>query len=317
MTRVVVLEEIHADGLALLASAPGVETVEGWRLDRSALLAALAPAEAMLVRISRLDAEMIAAAPGLKVISKHGVGCDNIDLAAARAAGVPVTVTAGANDLSVAEHTLALMLAAAKRLPEMGAIVRGDYRKRGAILGADLAGRRVLILGYGRIGRRVAPLCRAFGMGVTLFDPALTGRAEADGYPVAASLAEGLTGADVLTIHVPSDAATRGLIGADELRQMAPGAIVVNCARGGIVDEAAVAALSAEGHLGGVAFDVFSEEPIRPDNPLLSIPGAVLTPHTGAMSVEAMRRMGVQSAQNVLDGLVGRIDPAALFRPGP
>lgn len=317
MARVVVLEEIHPDGLARLASAPDVSVVEGWRLDRDGLLEALAPAEAILVRISTLDAGMIGAAPGLKVISKHGVGCDNIDLDAAAAAGVPVTVTAGANDQSVAEHALALMLAAAKRLPEMDGIVRGDYRRRGSILGADLAGRRVLILGYGRIGRRVAPLCKAFGMTVTLLDPALEGRAEADGFAVAPNLAEGMRGADVLTAHVPAVAANLGLIGAAELRLMAPGAIIVNCARGGVIDEAAVAALAAEGHIGGVAFDVFSEEPIRPDNPLLTVEGAVLTPHAGAMSAEAMRRMGVQSAENVLAGLAGRIDPAALFRPGP
>ncbi|MEM7524437.1 MAG: NAD(P)-dependent oxidoreductase [Pseudomonadota bacterium] len=312
--RVVVLEEIHSDGLARLSEAPGVEVVEGWRLSREALFQALGGAAAILVRFAPLGADMIAAAPGLQIISKHGVGCDNIDTAAARAAGAEVTVTADANAQSVAEHTLALLLAAAKRLPMAAEVVRMDYGRRREMLSLDLSGRRILLVGYGRIGRRVAPLCAAFGMKVVIFDRSRADAGEIDGYEAAPTLAEGLTGAGALSLHAPLTAATRALIDRDALLRLAPGAIVVNSSRGGLVDEAALAALAQEGHIAGVAFDVYEEEPIRPGNPLLKLPGAVLTPHTAAMSEAGMRRMAVGAAANILDAFAGLLDPAMRFK---
>lgn len=309
---ILVLEEIHEAGLDRLAAAP-VEMAAGWRLAPEALAAALARAEGLVVRTSPLTAEMIRAAPGLKVISKHGVGCDNIATDAARAAGVPVTVTADANAQSVAEHTLALLLAAAKRLMRADEAVRRDYGWRGSALSADLDGRRILIAGYGRIGSRVAPLCAAFGMDVTIWDPILPETPEIDGYVRAPSLAAGLAGAGALSVHVPLTAETRNLIDRAALLRLAPGALVVNCARGGVVDEAALAALAADGHVGGVGSDVFTEEPTQPDNPLLRIAGAALSPHTAAMSEAGMRRMSTRAAENALDGVLRRVREDMLF----
>lgn len=312
---VLIPEIIHPDGVALLREA-GCEPVEGWLSGPAAARAALKEAEAVIVRTAPFGAEMIAAAPRLRVISKHGVGCDNIDVAAARARGIAVAVTAAANAPSVAEHAMALMLAAARNLGRLGAAARGDFARRGRDRVVDLAGRRLLIVGYGRIGRRLARLAAAFGMEVTAFDPAATAEAdgEANGVRMVASLAEGLRGAEVLSVHVPLAPQTRHLIDEAALRLLAPGAIVVNCARGGVVDDAALARLAAEGHVGGVASDVFETEPPAPDDPLLAIEGAILTPHAAAMSEEAKRAMAVGAARNALDGLAGRLDEAMIFR---
>lgn len=312
MAHVLVTEKVHDDGLAILEAA-GHDVARGWEMSAADAAAALARAEGMLLRTNRIDAAAIAAAPSLKIISRHGVGCDNIDLAAAKAAGVTVAISAGANDGAVTEHTIALLLSAAKKLKAMDDVVRTDYAGgRAGHLGADLAGRRILVLGYGRIGRRVAPICRAFGMDVVLRDIALD-VAEIDGFPVAASLEAGLRGAGALTVHTPLDEATRGLIGDAELALLAPGALVVNCARGGIIDEAALVRAVQSGRVGGVGSDVFSREPTTPDNPLLTLEDAALTPHTAAMTPESMRMMATVAAQNIVDYLSGELDERMIF----
>ena len=312
MTTVFLTEPIHEEGVAILRDA-GATIHFGWELDDAARTAALAETDAIVARVQKIGAEVFAAAPNLKVISRHGVGCDSIDLNAAEAAGVTVAISAGANDGAVAEHTMALMLAAAKRLREMGEITRNDWSARTGRLSADLTGRKTLVLGYGRIGRRVAPLCRAFGMEVVLHDLRLTG-AEKDGFAIAPTLEEGLKGAGALSVHVPLDETTRAMIGARELALMAPGALVVNAARGGIIDEDALTAAVRCGHVMGAATDVFSEEPVLKDNPLLALDDAILTPHSAAMSPESMRLMAVIAAKNALAGVAGTLDPQFVFK---
>lgn len=314
MKTVFVTEEIHPDGLALLRKEPELEVVESWKLGEAAKRAALARAQAILVRIDLVDALMIAAAPDLMLISKHGVGCDNIDLAAARAAGALITVTADANAASVAEHTLALLLAAAKNLRASDLTAREDYTRRGCDRSVDIAGKRALIFGYGRIGKRVAQLLQAFSVDVTYWDPALKPEDRTEWMSAAKSLGDALSGTDILTIHAPLTAETRNVIDRVALERLAPGAIVINCARGGIVDEAALAELARSGHIGGVGVDVFSVEPIAPDNPLLTVENAILTPHVAAMTGESMRRMSRRAAQNVLDGFAGALDPEMLYQ---
>lgn len=313
MAVVVIPEVIHDEGIAMLRAA-GHEPVARWLDGAEAARAALGRAEAVIVRTEPFGAAMIEAAPHLRLISKHGVGCDNIDLAAAQARGIAVTVTAGANAQSVAEHAMALMLASARNLGRLGAAARGDFAARGRWRIVDLAGRRLLILGYGRIGRRVARMAAAFGMEVTAFSPGAAGDGAAR---LVASLEEGLAGADVLSIHAPLTDRSRNLIDEAALRRLAPGAIVVNTARGGIVDDAALARLVAEGHIGGVASDVFREEPPGPDDPLFGVEGAILTPHAGALSEDAKQEMARRAARNVIDGLAGRLDPAELFGGPP
>lgn len=312
MFNVLVIEKVHDAGLEIIRNAPNLTLIEGWTLSPEEWERMLPTVDAMLVRISPVPAEMINAAPNLKVIAKHGVGCDNIDLETCRARGITVAIAADANASSVAEHTLMMILGLAKNLGTMDGAVRRDYSKRMTTRVVDVAGRRILVLGYGRIGKLVAPLCRAFGMEVVLHDKLLQS-ATCDGYEVAQTLADGLDGADFLTVHVPLTPETKGFVGREELSRMNPGAFVVNCARGGIVDEAALRDLMETGHLGGVASDVFSAEPILPDNPILEIEGSLLTPHSAALSEESVRRMATRAASNIRDCLNGELPPDMKF----
>lgn len=309
--RVFVTEPIHADALALLRGA-GLAVIEGQGLSPGAFDAALRAAEVVLVRTRKLP-EAAMGAP-LRLVSKHGTGVDNIPLGVAREAGVAVMNTPGANAAGVAEHTLMLMLALAKRLPAMQDAARATGAVPGGARIADLAGRRLLLLGYGAIARCVAALASAFGMRVTVLSRSLTGARTAEGYAVATDLRAALPEADVLSLHIPLAPETRGMIGAPELALLPPGALVINTARGGLIDEAALAAAD---HLGGIALDVTEAEPIPRDHPLLNRPDAILTPHSAAMSAGAFRQMGMDAAQNVLDFLAGRLDPAKVVVPPP
>ena len=304
---VLVTEPIDPAGLEVLKQAP-VEAVYGWETPPEQMSEVLARTAAMVVRIEQIDAAKMQAAPNLRVISRHGVGCDNIDLVYTKAHDIAVAITAFANYASVAEHVLALLLSLAKDLPSMDQAARHDFANKDAYHAVDIEGRTILVLGYGRIGARVATLCKACGMRVIVRDVMLPAdRQEIDGHEVVPDLPTGLRQADVLTVHVPRNEQTINLIGRAQLEMMKPGGYVINCARGGIVDEAALAQLLNSGHLAGVASDVFSVEPIAPDNPLLGAKRCVLTPHSASLSVECMRKMAVHSAQNAVDFLAGNM----------
>lgn len=303
MPRVLVTEPVHPDALALLRHA-GLDVVEAAHLSSGEVAEALHEAEVILVRTRQLDAALMR--PPLRLVSKHGTGVDNVPLAAARAGGVWVTNTPGANAIAVAEHTMMLMLALAKALPAMQAVRAGDAPNPLARV-VDLAGRRLLLVGYGATGQRVAALAAVFGMQVTVHSPRLTDTRTPEGYRVAPDLRAALPEAEVLSLHCPLTPATRGLIGADAIARLPVGALVINTARGGLIDEAALAAAR---HLGGVGLDVTEHEPIRHDHPLSSLPNVILTPHVAGVSAGAFRRMGMDAAQNILDVLVGRPDPA-------
>lgn len=296
MARVLVTEAVHPDALALLR-AGGCEVVAE---------AAPGTVEAILVRTRKLAPEDMGGR--LRVISKHGVGVDNIPLDAARAAGIAVTNTPGANAVSVAEHAMMLILALAKCLPGMVAAARSAGRLDPALPVHDLEGRRLLVVGFGQSGRRLAAMAAAFGMTVTVHSPRLTGPRTAEGHRIAPDLRAALAEADVLSLHCPLTPATRGLIGRAELAALPAGAIVVNTARGGLIDEVALAE-AAQDHLGGFGLDVLEAEPVRPDEPLLALPNGIVTPHSAGVSAEAFRRMGMDAAQNVLDALAGRLRP--------
>jgi D-3-phosphoglycerate dehydrogenase len=297
-------EPIHEDGLALLAEG-GAEVLRGWEMDAAAKAAALARAGAAIVRMARVDAAFLGAAPGLGVVAKHGVGVDNIDLVAARARGVAVVNTPEANAVSVAEHALALLLALAKRLPAMDAAVRAGGWTKDVAQPVELAGLPVAVLGFGRSGRRFAALAAALGMEVRVWSRSVSGPVTPEGFAVAGTLAAALEGAAAVSVHLPLSDETRGLIGAEALARLAQGAFVVNVGRGGVVDEAALAAAS---HLGGVGMDVFEVEPPLPGNPLLGRADAILTPHAAGPTGAALRRMGIEAARGVLDWAEGRLE---------
>ncbi len=311
---VAVLEPIHAEGVALLRAQCDVALL----YEQGAAADAVWPrADGLVIRTAPLPPEHLARCPRLKVIGKHGVGIDNIPLAAATAAGIAVVNTPGANALAVAEGAVALMLAVVKRVRAgHDLVVGGHFAERGPWRAGDLSGRTLGLVGGGRIAAEVARICgRGFDMRVLLFDPyAGAARAAAMGAEHCASLDDVLARADVISIHVPLTSETRGLIGAERLVRMKPSAILVNTARGGIVDEPALAAALAGGRLGGAGIDVFEQEPPAPDNSLFRLPNVVLSPHVAGITEDSARRLALGAAEGVLDVLAGR-RPEALMNP--
>lgn len=316
MPHVLLLRPIHLDAVARLEAAPGVTVAVAEDLSPAALAGPLARAEAVIVRVHPVDAAFVAAAPALRIVARHGVGYDLVDVPALTARGIPLTITADANAASVAEHALALMLACARHLPAHDAAVRrGDWAGARRPT-AELAGRRALLVGFGRIGARVAPLCAAFGMRVAVHDPrAAPAAIRAAGAEPAPDLAAALGVADVVSLHCPATDATRGLVDAAFLAALPPGAILVNTARGALVDEAALADALRSGRLAAAGLDVFAEEPIPADHPLLVLPTLVATPHVAAGTAEAMRRMALSAADSVLARFAGTLGPEAVVNP--
>jgi D-3-phosphoglycerate dehydrogenase / 2-oxoglutarate reductase len=266
-------------------------------------------ADALIVRTSPVAAADVARARRLKVIGKHGVGVDNIPLEVARARGIAVVNTPGANADGVAELVLAMALAAARHLVAADRALRAGRLAQAALpTGRELAGRRLGVAGFGEVGRRVAELfARALRAPVIAYDPGLPPEAiRAVGATAAASLDELVAASEVLSLHLPLTAQTRGLIGARELALMPDGAILVNTARGGIVDEADLAAALARGRPAAAASDVFATEPPPPDHPLLQLPNFIATPHIGAATEEALDRVGLMVVEQVLEVLAGK-----------
>jgi D-3-phosphoglycerate dehydrogenase len=277
----------------------------------SAILAELAArvsADAILARQGDVDAAAIAASPRLRIIARHGVGVDEVDLAAAAALGVMVTRAPGSNTQAVAEHTLALVLALVKDLRPFSVAIAGGGWRGGATQCRDVAGLRLGLVGCGAIGRAVARLAGAFALTVAAFDPAAgdTGAIER-----VASLTDLAAASDVLSVHCPLTPDTRGLIGARVLAAMPAGGYVVNTARGGIVDEAALLAALTDGSLAGAALDVFAHEPPPADHPLRNHPRVLVTPHVAGVTPGSLVSMGVMAAECIVAALTGGIVPAA------
>ncbi len=272
-------------------------------------LAAQVAADAILARQGTIDAQAIAASPRLRIIARHGVGLDEVDLAAAAARGVMVTNTPGANAQAVAEHTLALILALVKEIKPLGATIAAGGWRDPAKGARDVAGLRLGLVGCGAIGRAVGRLAAAFGMMVASADPALPPEG-LPGIVRAESVAALAAGSDVLSVHCPLTAATRGLVGAEVMGAMPRGGFVVNTARGGIVDEAALLAALESGQVAGAALDVFDAEPPPADHPLRRHPRMLATPHVGGSTPGALVNMGVAAAECIVQALSGGTVPA-------
>jgi len=314
MRPVVVLSEpIHEAGLAVLKAAAEVRVIP--EATQATLRQAIADADAVIVRLFPLTAELMAVAPRLRVIGRHGAGLDNVDLAAATKRKIPVVYVPRTHAVSVAEHTLTLILAVARRLPELDdAVRRGKFHLRNQIFGTELNGKTLGVIGLGNIGRLVAEKCRnAFGMRVLGYDPFL-----APDLPVpadrVADLDVLLRESDVITLHVPLTPQTRSLLGARKLALLKPTALVINTSRGEVIDEKALAEALHARRIGGAAVDVYTTEPPPSDHPLLSAPNTVLTPHAAAHTEEALQRMAVSIADDVLAVLRGE-RPAHLANP--
>jgi len=318
MPHVICPQPIHPDGFALLRAAPGV-SVEVLQ-DRSAatFAARLPEADALILRTMRVDREFLALCPRLRILARHGVGYDTIDVLALTERGIPLTITPEANAVSVAEHAMMLMLACHRKLTGYDANMRRPLWGFQADLPSfDLAGRTVLVVGFGRIGTRVARLCAAFGMRVLVRDPAIAkGTIRGTGYEPVEDAGAAAAEADVVTLHCPSDAATRGMVDAGFLAGMKRGAVLINTARGTLVDQVALERALRSGQLGAAGLDVFEEEPVEAPIPLLGAPNLILTPHVAASTQEGLRRMALDSAAAVLACFEGRLDPDVVVNAG-
>jgi D-3-phosphoglycerate dehydrogenase len=299
-------EPIHPDGTALLMRAATIRYAGGH--DEAGLAAALADADGLILRVKgRVTDSLLARAPHLKVIARHGVGVDNVDVAAATRRRIPVCVTLGANTDAVAEHTFLLMLAVGKRLVAVNAGVRrGSWEALRGELYGGLNGRTLGIVGMGRVGIRVAELAAAFGMRRLGYDPALPREEIRQRGAEPVDLSALLRAADIVTLHAPLTPETRHLINRDTLSLMKPGAILVNTSRGGVIDDAALAEALRSGRLAGAGIDVTEPEPPSPDHPLLPLEQVLITPHIAAHTEDSMRRMAVAAAEQVLMALEGK-----------
>lgn len=268
--------------------------------------AQLAPADALLVGLNRITTTTIEAAPGVKVIARPGVGVDNIDLDAATARGIPVCNTPGSNADSVADHALAMMLALERDLIELDRRTRSGLGWSGPqVVPSQLTGKRLAIISTGHVGRAVAKRARAFEMSCVAYDPYPDPTFAAELDVEYLPFPDVLRGADVVSVHAPLVDSTRGLISHAELALLAPKAIVVVISRGGVVDEAALAAFLEDGRLGGAGVDVWANEPCT-DSPLFDLANTILTPHVAGFSPEASRLARVMTAENLVAALAGR-----------
>jgi D-3-phosphoglycerate dehydrogenase / 2-oxoglutarate reductase len=318
MARILIVEPVAAPAVDLLTRDH--ETVARLGIARGDLLGVLAEPDgwdALVVRSqTRVDAELLAAAaPRLSVVGAASVGIDRIDVEAATRAGVMVVNAPTGNTIAAAEHTMALMLALLRHVPAADASVRAGDWERGRYTGRELRGKTLGIIGLGKIGKAVARRATGFEMRVFANDPYLTAEQAEEAGARLVGLAELLHRSDVITVHTPLTPRTRGLLARAQLEATKPGTFVLNVARGGIVDERALADGLVSGHLAGAAVDVFSAEPMAPDNPLRGAPNLVLTPHLGASTAEAQDRVGLEMAEQLVMALAGVTPPYAVNAP--
>lgn len=312
MTKPVVLiaEELSPATIDALGPDFEIRHVDG--ADRSALLPALADVDAVLIRsATKIDAEALAAAPALKVVARAGVGLDNVDVPAATKAGVMVVNAPTSNITSAAELAVGLLLSSARNIAPANQALKGGAWKRSLYGGVELLDKTVGVVGFGRIGQLVADRLRGFGVELLAYDPYVSAQKAAQHGARLVSLDELLAASDFITVHLPKNAETIGLIGAEALTKVKPTVRIVNAARGGIVDEAALAAAIAEGRVAGAGIDVFAKEPCT-ESPLFDHESVVVTPHLGASTEEAQEKAGVAVAKSVRLALGGDLVPDAV-----
>ena len=310
MPVVLIADKLAQSTVAALGDQVEVRWVDG--PDREKLLAAVPEADALLVRsATTVDAEVLAAAPKLKIVARAGVGLDNVDVDAATERGVLVVNAPTSNIHSAAEHALALLLAAARQIPAADATLREHAWKRSSFSGTEIFGKTVGVVGLGRIGQLVAARIAAFGTHVIAYDPYVSPARAAQLGIELLSLDDLLARADFISVHLPKTPETAGLIDKEALAKTKPGVIIVNAARGGLVNEAALADAVSSGHVRAAGIDVFSKEPCTA-SPLFELPQVVVTPHLGASTEEAQDRAGTDVAESVRLALAGEFVPDAV-----
>lgn len=315
--KVLVTDKIDPAGLKPLESHPGIELRYEIAPTPEKLEAALVGVGAWLVRSeSKVTAEWIAKALDLRLIGRAGVGVDNIDLAAATRRGIAVVNAPAANTLAAAEHAVALMLSLARHIPKADASTQGGKWERGKFMGVELFGKTLGVVGLGRIGREVAKRAQSFGMKLVGFDPFVTDAQAREIGIEPMSFLEVLAASDFVTLHVPGGDKTNGMVNAAALAKAKKGLRLINCARGELIDDAALAEALKSGQVAGAALDVFHTEPLPADSVLRGAPNLILTPHLGASTAEAQSRVATELAQAVIDFQDKGIAPNALNMPG-
>ncbi len=304
--RVLVSDPISEKGVDALRSAPEISVDVNTGLKPDELLKIIGDYHGLVIRSeTKVTPEVFAAAKNLKAIGRAGVGVDNIDRSAATDHGVVVMNTPSGNTISTAEHAFALMLSLARNIGQAHSSMIAGKWDRKTLTGVEMFGKRLAILGMGRIGTEFAKRAQAFGMTVVAYDPFLTAaRAQSLKVELAESAAIALTGADVVTLHIPLTPETKHILNSERIALMNKGALIVNCARGGLVDEAAAKASIDAGHLAGIALDVYEVEPPPADFPLFSVKKSIFTPHLGASTAEAQENVGIEVAHQVKNFLL-------------
>ncbi len=315
--KVLVTDKIDPAGLKPLETHPGIELIYQIAPKPLELEKTLAGVGAWLVRSeTKITADWIAKAPVLRLIGRAGVGVDNIDLPAATRRGIAVVNAPAANTLAACEHAVALMLSLARHIPQADASIHAGKWERGKFVGVELFGKTLGVVGLGRIGREVAKRAQAFGMRLIGFDPFITDSSAREMGVEPKSLLELLAAADFVTLHVPGGDKTNGMISAAALAKSKKGIRIINCARGELIDNQALADALKSGQVGGAALDVFQAEPLPADSPLRGLSNLILTPHLGASTAEAQNRVATELAQAVVDFHDKGIAPNALNMPG-
>ncbi len=302
--KVLAADGISAKGIELLQKE--FEVVVKEKISHEELLEMIPDFDALMVRsASKVTADVIEKAAKLKIIGRAGVGVDNIDIPAATARGIIVINSPGGNTIAATEHTMAMMLAMSRHIPIANETIQKGEWNRKKYVGVELRGKTLGVIGMGRIGSGVAKRALAFDMNVIAYDPYINeDRAKSLGIRVG-SLDDVIAEADFITVHMPLTPETKGMISMPQMKKMKKGVRLVNCARGGIIDEADLAQAVKDGIVAGAAVDVFTSEPIPADHPLLGVPGIILTPHLGASTVEAQIGVSVDVSEGILAALKG------------
>jgi D-3-phosphoglycerate dehydrogenase len=303
MHKVLLTDNMLKQAVDVFDAYPDIEAVSVGTLEKAELMRRLSDVDAVIIRSpTKLTAEVIAAGRRLRFVGRAGVGVDNIDVKAARDRGIVVMNVPSGNTVSTAEHTIALILALARRIPEADRSLRAGRWDRKSLAGVELAGKTLGVVGFGRVGREVARRMLAFSMRVIATDPGVSPEEAKSAGVTLLDLDALLRESDIVTVHVAMTRETEGLIADREIRRMRDGAFLVNCARGGVVDENAVRRALEEGKLGGVAFDVFANEPPG-SHALFSHARSVFTPHLGGATPDARARVAVHIAETIAKAL--------------
>ena len=310
--KVLVVGHIHQDGINLLQARPDLTIEITEAHNESDLMKLVRDADAILVRSAPITSSIIEAAPLLKVVSRHGVGFNSVDVEALTARRIPLTIAVGGNAVSVAEHTLYLILALAKQGQRYDMAARqGNFNFRNAPITREIETTNLLVIGFGRIGTQVTRRALAFGMSVHVYDPYVPDKIIHDqSVRVVHSLQGALPEMDIVSVHCPLNEETTNLIGSNELSLMKPNALLINTARGGIVDEVALHDTLLQGRIAGAGIDVFVTEPTNPTLNLLKLNNVVVSPHCAGVTVESSARTARIAAQNVVNGLNLTLDEA-------